>query len=335
MPLVGPEVHRRGRLRERLPPRAATPGAEEPDDRRLLGAGRASRSPADGAEPDEGAEAADERTDCAGDCRPVLEGRGDEGRRAASPGQCRRPRRLEPGRTGALRSLRRPGKPGDGRFALDPELREDGRLGRLPTERAATGSSSWSATTAPTSTPSGPASGRRSSCFDRETHTASRPAGRDRAPGAGTAPASRPAPGSTRSRRPRRHRRARSRAATSRRRRATSHAPTGSARRRRASAVASGAGSFPSREPTAPAAPGPPTSHSGRPVGRPSAAGRSVPASPRATPAPSQRPGARVLAYGTTWAGGGLRCASAETGLTCRNRDGHGFFLSRERWRAF
>ena len=44
---------------------------------------------------------------------------------------------------------------------------------------------------------------------------------------------------------------------------------------------------------------------------------------------------ARVLAYGTTWSGGGLRCTSAATGLTCRNKSGHGFFLSRERWRAF
>ena len=44
---------------------------------------------------------------------------------------------------------------------------------------------------------------------------------------------------------------------------------------------------------------------------------------------------ARVLAYGRSWSGGGLRCTSAMAGLTCRNRDGHGFFLSRERWRAF
>ena len=44
---------------------------------------------------------------------------------------------------------------------------------------------------------------------------------------------------------------------------------------------------------------------------------------------------ARVLGYGTTWSGGGLRCTSAETGLTCRNKDGHGFFLSRENWRVF
>ncbi len=44
---------------------------------------------------------------------------------------------------------------------------------------------------------------------------------------------------------------------------------------------------------------------------------------------------ARALGYGKTWSGGGLSCASAFTGLTCRNKSGHGFFLSRERWRAF
>jgi hypothetical protein len=44
---------------------------------------------------------------------------------------------------------------------------------------------------------------------------------------------------------------------------------------------------------------------------------------------------ARPLAYGTTWSAGGLRCASALTGLTCRNASGHGFFLSRASWRRF
>lgn len=44
---------------------------------------------------------------------------------------------------------------------------------------------------------------------------------------------------------------------------------------------------------------------------------------------------ARVLTYGSAWSGGGLRCTSAETGLTCRNKSGHGFFLSRESWRRF
>ena len=43
---------------------------------------------------------------------------------------------------------------------------------------------------------------------------------------------------------------------------------------------------------------------------------------------------AKVLGYGKTWSGGGIRCTSAETGLTCRNKSGHGFFLSREHWRS-
>jgi len=42
-----------------------------------------------------------------------------------------------------------------------------------------------------------------------------------------------------------------------------------------------------------------------------------------------------ILAYGQTWTGGGLRCTSAVAGLTCRNKSGHGFFLSRDSWRAF
>jgi hypothetical protein len=44
---------------------------------------------------------------------------------------------------------------------------------------------------------------------------------------------------------------------------------------------------------------------------------------------------ARVLGYGTTWSGGGLHCRSEPIGLTCRNKSGHGFFLSRENWRVF
>ena len=42
-----------------------------------------------------------------------------------------------------------------------------------------------------------------------------------------------------------------------------------------------------------------------------------------------------VLGYGKTWSAGGLRCTSALTGLTCRNRSGHGFVLSRAHWRVF
>jgi hypothetical protein len=42
-----------------------------------------------------------------------------------------------------------------------------------------------------------------------------------------------------------------------------------------------------------------------------------------------------VLAYGTTWRKRGFSCRSESVGLTCRNIAGHGFFLSRERWRRF
>ena len=38
---------------------------------------------------------------------------------------------------------------------------------------------------------------------------------------------------------------------------------------------------------------------------------------------------AKVLRYGKTFSRRGLRCKSAVAGLTCRNKSGHGFFLSR------
>lgn len=44
---------------------------------------------------------------------------------------------------------------------------------------------------------------------------------------------------------------------------------------------------------------------------------------------------AHVLRYGKSWRRGGITCASRRTGLTCTNRGGHGFFLSRSHWRAF
>jgi len=44
---------------------------------------------------------------------------------------------------------------------------------------------------------------------------------------------------------------------------------------------------------------------------------------------------ARVLAYGRTWSAGGISCSSRTIGLTCRNRSGRGFFLSRQSWRTF
>ncbi len=41
------------------------------------------------------------------------------------------------------------------------------------------------------------------------------------------------------------------------------------------------------------------------------------------------------LHYGKTWSAPGLSCKEATSGLTCRNRDGHGFFLSLRSWRTF
>ncbi len=43
----------------------------------------------------------------------------------------------------------------------------------------------------------------------------------------------------------------------------------------------------------------------------------------------------RVLPYGSTIERYGMRCRSRTTGLTCRNRGGHGFKLSREAQRLF
>jgi hypothetical protein len=41
-----------------------------------------------------------------------------------------------------------------------------------------------------------------------------------------------------------------------------------------------------------------------------------------------------ILAYGKTWNNGGFKCVSQKTGLTCTNRNGIGFSLSREKWRV-
>ena len=46
-------------------------------------------------------------------------------------------------------------------------------------------------------------------------------------------------------------------------------------------------------------------------------------------------PRSPVLAYGKTRSFGSMRCTSRMTGFTCKNRDGHGFKLSRERQRLF
>ena len=41
-------------------------------------------------------------------------------------------------------------------------------------------------------------------------------------------------------------------------------------------------------------------------------------------------PKAGVLRYGKTWARGGFTCTSKLAGLRCKNRSGHGFFMSKQ-----
>jgi Family of unknown function (DUF6636) len=40
----------------------------------------------------------------------------------------------------------------------------------------------------------------------------------------------------------------------------------------------------------------------------------------------------RVLPYGRTWSKGSFTCLSTRAGVSCANRAGYGFFLSRESW---
>lgn len=42
-----------------------------------------------------------------------------------------------------------------------------------------------------------------------------------------------------------------------------------------------------------------------------------------------------VVGYGQTWQRRAVTCRSERAGLTCTNRRGHGFFLSRAGWRTF
>ncbi|MGD9695466.1 MAG: DUF6636 domain-containing protein [Thermoleophilia bacterium] len=44
---------------------------------------------------------------------------------------------------------------------------------------------------------------------------------------------------------------------------------------------------------------------------------------------------AKVLAYGTSIKRGRITCTSRTAGLTCANKNGHGFFLSRQRIRVY
>jgi hypothetical protein len=50
---------------------------------------------------------------------------------------------------------------------------------------------------------------------------------------------------------------------------------------------------------------------------------------------PARTPNYATLAYGTSWRQGGFTCTSRVTGVTCRNRTGHGLFVSRATWRAW
>jgi hypothetical protein len=43
----------------------------------------------------------------------------------------------------------------------------------------------------------------------------------------------------------------------------------------------------------------------------------------------------RAVPYGQTWRAGPFTCLSQVAGLTCSNRTGHGFFLSRASYRVF
>lgn len=62
--------------------------------------------------------------------------------------------------------------------------------------------------------------------------------------------------------------------------------------------------------------------------------GRGLCVSDTALPNPSNPP--RILRYGRSIrVNAGITCTSRRAGLTCRNRAGHGFFLSRERIRLF
>jgi hypothetical protein len=49
----------------------------------------------------------------------------------------------------------------------------------------------------------------------------------------------------------------------------------------------------------------------------------------------TERPNNAKLAYGKSFRHGVFTCQSRVTGVTCRNRNGHGLFLSRQAWRIW
>jgi len=48
-----------------------------------------------------------------------------------------------------------------------------------------------------------------------------------------------------------------------------------------------------------------------------------------------QQPSNRILQYGRSFHRGSFTCTSRVTGVTCRNANGHGLFVSRQTWRAW
>ena len=49
----------------------------------------------------------------------------------------------------------------------------------------------------------------------------------------------------------------------------------------------------------------------------------------------TQRPSYVTLAYGKSWRQGVFTCWSRISGVTCRNRSGHGLTVSRQSWRVW
>ena len=49
----------------------------------------------------------------------------------------------------------------------------------------------------------------------------------------------------------------------------------------------------------------------------------------------TQHPSYVTVAYGKTWRRSVFTCWSRMTGVTCKNRSGHGLFVSRQSWRTF
>lgn len=51
--------------------------------------------------------------------------------------------------------------------------------------------------------------------------------------------------------------------------------------------------------------------------------------------ASGDHPAYRTLPYGSSWQRGAFTCSSRVTGVTCRNRAGHGLFVSRQAYRTW